>query len=320
MVDLALRDLRVTGSMVGRSLVDPPWGMQLETDDPYLLAAVVNGEMWASRCDEPAVHLRAGDVLAVCAGGPLRLGDRPDSPVDVVVTDRDVCYDPVSGADLSQSCLIGGRTFGDPDGSVSLLVGSFHTTSETIQLLATDLPPVLVLPANSDVSPLIEVIAAETEAERTGHQITVDRLMELLALTALRSWLRSAPIDVPSWAAALDDAVIGPALRAMHSDLARAWTVADLAAEAAVSRSAFARRFTQRVGVAPLTHLGHLRMALATDLMRSDPSLGLAEVAERVGYGDAFSFSNAYRRIRGIAPSHARRGVGSGRPVDRAAV
>jgi AraC-like DNA-binding protein len=304
--DLALRDLRVTGSMVGRTLVDPPWGLTLESDDSCMLAAVVAGEMWATRGDGPPVHLGLGDIVVACGGAPLRLGHRPDSVADVVVTDRDACYDPATGADLSESCSLGGRTFGDPDGSVSILVGGYDTIGEIYALLAQDLPPVMIVPAGSDTSPILDVIVAETEADRPGQQVTVDRLMELLALASLRKWLRTAPAEVPSWAASLDDPVVGPALHAMHVDPARPWTVAELAALAAVSRATFARRFTLRVGVAPLTHLARWRMALATDLMRADPRLGLADVAARVGYADAFSFSNAYRRVRGVAPSAAR--------------
>lgn len=307
--DLALRDLRVTGSMVGRSLVDPPWGLTLDSDNTCVLAAVVAGDMWATRGDGPPVHLDRGDVIVACGGEPLRLGDRPDSVADVVVTSRDACYDPATGADLSERCSLGGRTFGDPDGSVSILVGAYDTPGEIYALLAADLPLVIVLPSHPDVSPILDVIAAETEADRPGQQVTVDRLMELLALAAIRTWLRTAPAGVPSWASAIEDPVIGPALRAMHAEPARPWTVAELASLAAVSRAAFARRFTARVGVAPLTHLARWRMALATELMRADPRLGLAEIAVRVGYADAFSFSNAYRRIRGVAPSQARRAL-----------
>jgi AraC-like DNA-binding protein len=307
--DLALRDLRVTGSMVGRTLVDPPWGLTLDSHGTCVLAAVVAGDMWVTRGDGPPIHLDQGDIVVACGGAPLRLGDRPDRAADVVVTDRDTCFDPVTGADLSESCSLGGRTFGDPDGSVSILVGAYDTTGEIYALLAEDLPLVIVVPAHPDVTPILEVIASETEADRPGQQVTVDRLMELLALASLRTWLRTAPAEVPSWAAALDDPVVGPALRAMHVEPARAWTVVELASLASVSRAAFARRFTARVGVAPLTHLGRWRMALATDLMRAEPGLGLAGVATRVGYADAFSFSNAYRRIRGVAPSEARRAL-----------
>jgi AraC-like DNA-binding protein len=307
--DLALRDLRVSGSMVGRSVVDPPWGLMLDSDDACVLGAVVAGKMWATRGDDPPVHLAQGDVVVGCGGVPLRLGDHPDSPVDVVVTDRDACHDPVTGADLSESCSLGGRTFGDPDGSVSILVGAFDTTGEVYGLLAADLPQVIVLRAHPDVSPILDVIAAETEASRPGQQVMVDRLMELLALASIRTWLRTAPAEVPSWASALDDPVVGPALRAMHEEPARPWTVGELAGLASVSRAAFARHFAARVGAAPLTHLGRWRMAVATDLMRADPRLGLGEVAARVGYADAFSFSNAYRRIRGVAPSEARRAL-----------
>ncbi|GIJ81439.1 AraC-type DNA-binding protein [Micromonospora phaseoli] len=306
-IDLALRDLRVTGSMVGRTLVDPPWGLSVQTDDPCVLAAVIAGEMWVTRGNGAPVHLGRGDVAVAEGGVPLRLGDTPASKIDVVVTDRDACYDPATGADLSESCLIGGRTFGNPGASVSVLVASFHTSGEGFRFLAEHLPPLVVLSANPHVTPILDVVAAETVLDRPGQQVTVDRLMEVLGLASLRSWLRAAPDDVPSWATALDDAVVGPALRAMHAEPGRPWTVSGLAEQSAVSRAAFARRFTERVGVAPLTHLARWRMAVATDLIRDQPRLGLSEVARRVGYGDAFSFSNAYRRIRGVPPSRARR-------------
>ncbi len=305
--DLALRDLRVVDSMVGRSLVEPPWGIAVDSDDTCILAAVTQGEMWATRAGSPPVHLGPGDVVVSCGGATLRLGDHPDSDVDVVIAGRDACYDPSTGADLSERCLIGGRTFGSRDGSVSVLVAAFATTGATYDLLAADLPAMLIVPSHADVSAILDIVAVETESNRPGQQVAVDRLMELLALASIRTWLRAAPAEIPSWAASLDDPVAGPALRAMHTEPARSWTVAELAALAAVSRSAFARRFRARVGVAPLAHLVRWRMALATDLMRAEPHLGLAEVAAAVGYSDAFSFSNAYRRVRGVSPSQARR-------------
>lgn len=306
-IDTALDGLRVTGSMVGRTLVDPPWGLALDSTDPCVLAAVVRGELWATYGDHEPRHLAEGDVLIADGGAFLRLGDRPDAELDVVVTDRDVCYDPATGADLSESCRVGGRTFGDPEGSVSILVGAYYVIGELYRLLAADLPGVIVLPADAQTAPILAVIEHETASARPGQQVTVDRLMELLAITSLRSWLQAGHTDVPTWATALEDPVVGPALRAMHDEPERPWTVAGLAATAAVSRALFARRFTQAVGVGPLTHLTRWRMAVATDLMRADPRCPLATIAAQVGYGDPFSFSAAYRRVRGQAPSAARR-------------
>ena len=87
----------------------------------------------------------------------------------------------------------------------------------------------------------------------------------------------------------------------MHGDPARAWTVAELAKKAALSRSAFFDRFTHAVGLPPMEYLLAWRMAIAKDLLRRREA-GLAEVAERVGYGSASTFSTAFSRYVGQPP------------------
>jgi transcriptional regulator GlxA family with amidase domain len=125
--------------------------------------------------------------------------------------------------------------------------------------------------------------------------------VEVLLIEALRSTTRGdAP---PGLLRGLADARLAPALRQMHGELARPWTVAQLAKTAALSRSAFFDRFTRTVGIPPMEYLLAWRMAVAKDLLRRhDPAI--AEVAERVGYGSASTFSTAFSRHVGIPPSH----------------
>jgi AraC family transcriptional regulator, alkane utilization regulator len=95
------------------------------------------------------------------------------------------------------------------------------------------------------------------------------------------------------------------ALALMHRHPERRWTVASLAAAAHLSRTAFARRFAEATGVAPLTYLTRHRMQLATRLLQTS-NLTVAEVAARVGFGSTAAFSRAYRRATGQAPSALR--------------
>ena len=88
----------------------------------------------------------------------------------------------------------------------------------------------------------------------------------------------------------------------MHQDPARAWTVEQLAREAALSRSAFFERFARAVGVPPMEYLLAWRMALAKALLRRN-DCGVAEVAERVGYSSASTFSTAFSRRVGQPPA-----------------
>lgn len=305
-LDTALARVRVEG-WVGRSMVRAPWGVEMLTADPCQLAAVVTGDAWLRHGDDEPVHLPEGTVAVAAGGIPLHLGDHPDTPPELRIEDREACFDIVTGAPMADHDRTGSRTWGDPDAPGSVVLGAYRTDGEVYGLLARDLPALLVVPPDPLTEPVLAAIVTETQVERPGQQVVVDRLMELLLFAALRSWLGAVSADVPSWATALSDPIVGPALKAMHAAPEQRWTVAELAAAASVSRAAFARRFRDRVGEPPLAHLTRWRMALAADALRSEPDLDLTAVAARVGYADAFSFSAAFRRVRGTTPSAHRR-------------
>ena len=123
--------------------------------------------------------------------------------------------------------------------------------------------------------------------------------MDVLLIEALRSAKgEEAP---PGVLRGLSDARLAAAIRQMHGNPARPWTVAQLAKEAALSRSAFFDRFTRAVGLPPMEYLLGWRMAVAKDLLRRE-DLGLAVVAERVGYSSASTFSTAFSRYVGQPP------------------
>lgn len=306
-LDAALGTVRVESLVVGRSLVTPPWGLVLEAGDPCVLAAAVRSDMWVRHGDAEPFLLEEGAVVVACGGVPLVVGDRPDAEPTVRISDQDTCRDIATGENLAEVDRVGSRTWGDPAAPGSVLLGAYTAEGELYGLLDRDLPPSIVIPPDPLVAPVLAAVVAETESAHPGQTVVVDRLMELLLFAAIRAWLASPGASVPSWATALGDPVVGPALQAMHDEPARAWTVASLASEASVSRAAFARRFRDRVGEPPLAHLTRWRMALAADLLRAEPALDLAGVAARVGYADPFGFSTAFRRVRGTSPSAHRR-------------
>jgi AraC-like DNA-binding protein len=130
--------------------------------------------------------------------------------------------------------------------------------------------------------------------------VVLARLLEVLLIEALRS--ASGTAASPGLARGLADARVSLALRAIHGHPARTWTVATLAAEAALSRSAFFERFNRTVGTAPMAYLLAWRMALAKRLLRGNEGR-IADIAERVGYGSASTFSVAFARHVGSSPS-----------------
>jgi AraC-like DNA-binding protein len=146
----------------------------------------------------------------------------------------------------------------------------------------------------------VRLVGEETRASRSGRELVLTRLVEVLLIEALRS--SSGEHAPPGLLRGLADARLAQAMRQMHRDPARAWTMAQLAQKAALSRSAFFERFTRAVGLPPMEYLLAWRMALAKKLLRGR-DLAIGEVAGRVGYASASTFSTAFSRHVGQPPS-----------------
>jgi AraC-like DNA-binding protein len=171
-------------------------------------------------------------------------------------------------------------------------------------------PPVFVvrLPdgaAAGWVQASIAYALEQTEPGRAGTGLVDTRLPELVLIEVLRLHLSSAPAADQGWLAALHDPVLAPALAELHREPARRWTVAELASEAAVSRSLLDDRFRQVLGRSPIRYLTEWRMHLADELLATT-DLGVAAIARRVGYDSEEAFSRAFKRARELSPSHWR--------------
>ena len=152
---------------------------------------------------------------------------------------------------------------------------------------------------------LVELLNQETRGDRPGRETILARLLDVLLIEAIRSM--TGPVAPPGLLRGLADPRLALALRQMHEAPTQAWTVARLAKAAGLSRSTFFERFRREVGVAPMEYLLAWRMALAKNLLRREGN-GVAQVAARVGYGSASTFSVAFARHVGSPPmSYARR-------------
>jgi len=151
------------------------------------------------------------------------------------------------------------------------------------------------------LSTLVELVREESRGRRPAREVILARLLEVLLIEALRSAAGTAAS--PGLLRGLADERLAVAIRRIHESPTAAWTVAQLAREAAMSRSAFFERFGRAVGVAPMEYLLGWRMAVAKDLLRRR-EVTVAEVAERVGYGSASTFSVAFTRHVGLPPTH----------------
>jgi len=183
---------------------------------------------------------------------------------------------------------------------VRQLIGHCSFASPDAALLVSLLPQYVHVRGEKRLATLVQLVGDESRQQRPAREVILARLLEVLFIEALRS---SAGISAsPGLLRGLADARLATAIRRMHENPTTAWTVAQLAKECALSRSAFFERFNRAVGVAPMEYLLAWRMALAKNLLRQR-DLGVAEVAERVGYSSASTFTVAFTRHVGLPPT-----------------
>lgn len=190
--------------------------------------------------------------------------------------------------------------------TMRMLGGYFRFDRANAQLLVRLLPPVVHIRREeagaTRLRRIVEWIGEEANASHPGRDLVLERLVEVLLVEALRFRLASAAREERGLLAGLSDPALARALREIHVDVARRWTVAELARAACMSRAVFAERFAHKVGMPPMQYLLEWRMAIAKDMLRRERP-PLAEVAERVGYQSASAFSTAFTRLTGCSPS-----------------
>lgn len=193
-----------------------------------------------------------------------------------------------------------------------ILCGYLHCNDLLFNPLLRALPRLVhVRPASEQAAQWRQAslhYAAEQAPPEAGSASLLARLPEMVLADCLHQYAMDLPPGRSGWLAALGDPVLARALVLLHARPADPWTVDALAQKAAVSRSVLADRFGQALGVAPMRYLTQWRMQLAADLLRASPRLGLAEVADRVGYESEAAFSRAFKRCLGVAPAGWARG------------
>ena len=264
------------------------WGVRYSAFGQPSFCAVLEGRCRLTVDGHVPLTLEAGDfVLLPATPGFTMSGFEPA---------RFERLDPKVTSKITGEVRHGTRG-GRPE--VRLLGGWFAFDSPDSALLVSLLPSLVHVRSVERLSTLVRLVGEEATEQRSGRDLVLTRLVEVLLIEALRL----APGDdaPPGLLRGLADMQLAPAIRQMHNQIARSWTVAQLARTAALSRSAFFERFTRTVGLPPMEYLLAWRMAVAKDLLhRRD--LGVAEVAERVGYGSASTFSTAFSRHVGQPP------------------
>jgi AraC-like DNA-binding protein len=296
---------RARGAFLLRSILDPPWSLRIQDGSPLSVITLSRGSAWIVKRDAEPARIEPGDVAVVSGTDPYTIADDPGTPVQIAIHPGQRC-EPVDGTEMALTDL-GVRTWGAGlDAATVMISGTYQMHSEVSRRLLDALPSLLIRPAAAGDRTLIDLLSREMTSTEPAQELVLDRLLDLLLMSVLRSWLATPDQGAPGWHRAQSDPVVGPALRLMHDDPAYAWTVANLAARTGVSRASLARRFTDLVGEPPMAYLTGWRITLAADLLRqADATIGA--VARQVGYGSPFALSAAFKRERGISPQEYRR-------------
>lgn len=288
---------------------------ELRLDSATYRSLVLRGD-WRLRFDGP---LRG--VHVVVAGSPhLSLDDGTCydlAPGDLVILPRADAHTmsssaksrarPYSSLALAERSPDVEAVFGTTGAETRIVCGVFYFANHDHPAVG-GLPACIHVPADPERTPWLDglttALVSEAAERGPGSEVVMARLSDALVTRALRHHLETA--EDPGWLHGLRDPAIANALTALHDDLGRPWTVADLARAAGLSRTAFAARFTRLVGRSPMQYALGCRMRRAQELLRTD-RLTVEAVASQVGYGSDAALSAAFTRFVGMTPGAYRR-------------
>lgn len=296
-----LTDFGMSGVFYAVSELGAPWGIEIPAlPDTVVFHLVTAGEL-VLEVDGESLRMVAGDMALVPTGAGHVILDAPGSEAtplfDLPRVELGERYERLSIPGPGPTCEV--------------VCGAVSFSGLGVARLLRSLPPVLPAGSGTDAAWMraaFDVIGSESRHPRPGSDVVTARLADILVVQVVRSWLESGAQD-RGWVAGLRDPQIGKALAAFHGEPGAPWTLASLATEAGMSRSAFADRFRDTLGEPVMAYVTAWRMDLAARLVR-ERGLSLARVAERVGYQSEAAFNRAFRRAHGMTPgAFARRDV-----------
>lgn len=294
-----IRLLRPKTVLLGGMAASGRWGIRVPQQPGPTFYFIIEGRCWFQADEDQPVELRQGDCVLSARSladaffsepgvetdlsdeafkashqidGELRVGNPAESPTTCIPITR----------------ILGGLILCDP-ANADLLVGLLP---RFIHVRASE---------GARLRTLVSFIREEADGVRPGRDAILSRLIEVMLIETLR---REAATRLPHAGVlgGLADPQLAMALANIHADVGRGWTVGELARRAGMSRSVFARRFSETVGAAPVEYLLRWRMALAKDALLHGRGT-LDEIAEAVGYKSASAFSTAFSQRVGCPPS-----------------
>lgn len=291
-----LNFLHVRCDLSGRLVAGGTWARRFTNLDAIKFSAVTEGGCWYSidGMSEPD-RVDAGDVLVTNGTRTLTLASAAALISNATTTP--VVRDSADQYQLGQGC------------DFTMLGGVVQIDADQQALLLNGLPPLIHVRGNTDeaepISWLLKQLVAEMKGGRPGQAVVISGLTQLLFVQTLRAYLAHAPNGDEGWLKGFGDHRLAIVLSSIHGEPSRNWGLKELAKKAGMSRTSFAVRFREMMGVPPLAYLTQWRMYLARRELRAGASV--SEAAAAVGYSSESAFSSAFKRVMGVAPGQYRR-------------
>ena len=295
-----LRAIRLRSSVYFKKAFFAPWGMDMP-DGPFAqFHLVVRGNCLVGTPEfvEP-LALCSGDVIVFPHGQRHWIADSSKSR-------------RLPGTEILDEHLRGETPSVAKGKRTTLICGHFEFANKFDHPFLSSLPNLIHISDDERrtftwLETATTLMMQEADLDAPGADVVVNRLAEVLFIQLLRAYFLQAGHSL-GFCAALQDGLISHALKLLHSEPEDDWSLERIANKIGMSRSAFAARFKDLVGMTPMSYLANWRMCQARELL-TNQQLTLAEVAERVGYLSVSAFSHAFKRKFNENPGEMKRRV-----------
>jgi AraC-like DNA-binding protein len=289
--------IRLGGTLLFHFELGHPWHLELPARPYALFHYLSQGSATLALGQGQEIQMTEGDFVVITRGEPhVFYSDRRAKPLRIMDIDR-------------SSPLLGVVRHGTRAKPLSTMIcGNFTVSRPLFGSVLELLPPVLLLKPTTDggwLEAILRRMVSESALERPGQRVALSRLTEVLFVEVLRSWIASLSPGQGGWLGAISDPHIGPALKLIHENPERPWTLSDLGNRVGLGRSVFSARFTKLVGQSMHRYVIERRMAEAAFLLETSDE-PIARIASRVGYETAAAFSKLFHRYHGLSPGRYR--------------
>lgn len=287
--------VKLQGELVFTAELNHPWALRFEPGSAYFFI-VLEGSVTVEVAGEPSVKAIAGDLLMMPRGVEYVLRD---DGAAIVADAANLMQEQFTAERL-------GLRHGGNGQRTKVIAGSFHFRSAAVPWVVSALPAVIHIEQSGGqtggwLEGLAYFMMMEAQAVHPGSSVMISRLIDVLIIRVIRTWAQTRNANDTGWLGALADPRISRALKAIHDEPFRKWSVADLARTVGMSRSSFAERFSLLVKEAPLSYHSRWRLTLADGLMRH-ANARVGDVARKVGYEFEAAFSRAFKAQFGVSP------------------